>query len=396
MRKLLLIAAVMFSLGSMAQSPLRLAKEFKMAENNLKVSNLMKVNMPSASTMKKAPAKVAPEGESRTYYLDCYNSVYGIGTTPEFHKAINVVYGDNNKVYIQNMMYPSMFDTYIEGELNGNTITIPNGQAMGTYSNFNMILSNMKLEEEQNADGSTSVSIVPDASKEFTLTVDDEYGTITSGEESFMGVVTEDYTGTLCVAGIMQFIPENLFPATDEHEYTYDYEGYSTPLHTVNSTLQMINLGDYCYIKGLMPEVSSDAWLLGEFVNGDLVLTLPQIVDEDMACVFADFNDSGSIIFDPVTLAYDAATDSYTMSDYTLVNLFYTTSGTLGYSDSYDNLKIKATTTGINKVESSNADVVSTQYFDISGRRINSAQKGINVKVMKYSDGTTKTVKVIK
>lgn len=54
MRKLLLIAAVMFSLGSMAQSPLRLAKEFKMAENNLKkVNNLMRVSLPSASTMKK-------------------------------------------------------------------------------------------------------------------------------------------------------------------------------------------------------------------------------------------------------------------------------------------------------------------------------------------------------
>ena len=386
----------MFSLGSMAQSPLRLAKEFKMAENNLKVSNLMKVNMPSASTMKKAPAKVAPEGESRTYYLDCYNSVYGIGTTPEFHKAINVVYGDNNKVYIQNMMYPSMFDTYIEGELNGNTITIPNGQAMGTYSNFNMILSNMKLEEEQNADGSTSVSIVPDASKEFTLTVDDEYGTITSGEESFMGVVTEDYTGTLCVAGIMQFVPEDLFPAADEHEYTYDHEGYDTPMQTVNGTLEVISLGDYRYIKGLMPELNPDAWSFAYMENGNLTLSLPQIIDEDMAAVFADFNKGGQIMTDPIAFTYDAASDCYTMSDYTLVNLFAKSSNSLAYSDSYDNLKIKKTTTGINKVEGNDADVVSTQYFDISGRRINSAQKGINVKVMKYSDGTTKTVKVIK
>lgn len=311
----------MFSLGSMAQSPLRLAKEFKMAENNLKVSNLMKVNMPSASTMKKAPAKVAPEGESRTYYLDCYNSVYGIGTTPEFHKAINVVYGDNNKVYIQNMMYPSMFDTYIEGELNGNTITIPNGQAMGTYSNFNMILSNMKLEEEQNADGSTSVSIVPDASKEFTLTVDDEYGTITSGEESFLGVVTEDYTGTLCVAGVMQFVPEDLFPAADEHEYTYDHEGYDTPIQTVNGTLEVISLGDYSYIKGLMPELNPDAWSFAYMENGNLTLSLPQIIDEDMAAVFVDFNNGGQIMTDPIAFTYDAASDCYTMSDYTLVNL---------------------------------------------------------------------------
>lgn len=382
----------MFSLGSMAQSPLRLAKEFKMAENNLKkVNNLMRVSLPSASTMKKAPAKAAPEGESRTYYLDFYTSAYGVGTLPEFHKAVNVVYGADNKVYIQNMMYPSLFDTYIEGELNGNTITIPNGQAIGTYGDtYNMVLCNMAVVEE--TDG---VSFVPDQSSEFTLTVDNEYGTITSGENSFLGIVTDDYRNTLTVGGIMQFVPEDLFPAADEHEYTYDHEGYDTPMQTVNGTLEVISLGDYSYIKGLMPELNPDAWSFAYMENGNLTLSLPQIIDEDMAAVFADLN-NGQIMTDPIAFTYDAASDCYTMSDYTLVNLFATSSNSLGYSDSYDNLKIKATTTGINKVESSDADVVSTQYFDISGRRINSAQKGINVKVMKYSDGTTKTVKVIK
>lgn len=393
MRKLLLIAAVMFSLGSMAQSPLRLAKEFKMAENNLKkVNNLMRVSLPSASTMKKAPAKAAPEGESRTYYLDFYTSAYGVGTLPEFHKAVNVVYGADNKVYIQNMMYPSLFDTYIEGELNGNTITIPNGQAIGTFGDtYNMVLCNMAVVEE--TDG---VSFVPDQSSEFTLTVDNEYGTITSGENSFLGIVTDDYKNTLTVGGIMQFVPEDFFQAADEHEYTYDHEGYDTPIQTVNGTLEVISLGDYSYIKGLMPELNPDAWSFAYMENGNLTLSLPQIIDEDMAAVFADFNNGGQIMTDPIAFTYDAASDCYTMSDYTLVNLFATSSNSLGYSDSYDNLKIKATTTGINKVESSDADVVSTQYFDISGRRINSAQKGINVKVMKYSDGTTKTVKVIK
>ena len=194
----------------------------------------------------------------------------------------------------------------------------------------------------------------------------------------------------------MQFVPEDFFQAADEHEYTYDHEGYDTPIQTVNGTLEVISLGDYSYIKGLMPELNPDAWSFAYMENGNLTLSLPQIIDEDMAAVFVDFNNGGLIMTDPIAFAYDAATDSYTMSDYTLVNLFAKSSNSLGYSDSYDNLKIKATTTGINKVESSDADVVSTQYFDISGRRINSAQKGINVKVMKYSDGTTKTVKVIK
>lgn len=356
----------------------------------------MRVSLPSASTMKKAPAKAAPEGKSRTYYLDFYTSAYGVGTFPEFHKAVNVVYGDNNKVYIQNMMYPSLFDTYIEGELNGNTITIPNGEAIGTYGDiYNMVLCNMALVEE--TDG---ISFVPDQSSEFTLTVDNEYGTITSGEDSFLGIVTDDYQNTLTVGGIMQFIPEDLFPATEEHEYTYEHEGYDTPVQTVNSTLEVINFGDYSYIKGLMPELNPDAWSFAYMENGNLTLSLPQIVDEDMAAALVDFNNGGLIMTDPIAFTYDAASDCYTMSDYTLVNLFARYNSynqlSISYSDAYDNLKIKATTTGINKVESSDADVVSTQYFDISGRRINSAQKGINVKVMKYSDGTTKTVKVIK
>lgn len=393
----------MFSLGSMAQSPLRLAKEFKMGVNNMKVNNLMKVKMPSASakTMAKAPAKAAPEGESRTYYLDFYTTAYGVGTLPEYHKAINIVYGANNKVYIQNMMYPSLFDTYIEGELSGNTITIPNGQSIGTYGgSYNMVLCNMTIQQQQEEDGSTTTTIVPDQTSEFTLTVDNEYGTITSSDTNFLGIVTSDYQNTLTIGGYMQFVPENLFPAAEEHEYTYDYQGYNTPLQTVNGTIQVITLGEYYYIKGLMPEVNPDAWIFAYNDNGELSLSLPQIIDEDVAAIFADFNNGGEFPSDPVKFTYDATSKCFTMSDYTLIDIFATYDNnnqlTLAYSDSYDNLKIKSTTTGINKVESSDADVVSTEYFDISGRRINSAQKGINVKVMKYSDGTTKTVKVIK
>ena len=83
------------------------------------------------------------------------------------------------------------------------------------------------------------------------------------------------------------------------------------------------------------------------------------------------------------------------MNDYGLSDVYTYQNGTY-ITEEYTNLRIKATTTGINKVEGNDADVVSTEYFDLSGRRISNAQKGINVKVMKFSDGTTKTVKVIK
>ncbi len=390
MRKLLLIAAVMFSLGSMAQRPISFNQNFKKFGNNIKVNTEMS-SMPSEILNKKAkaPAK-APEGEAKTYYLDFYNYCYGYTIAPEIHKAINIVYGDNNKVYIQNMMNPSIFDTYIEGDLEGNVITIKNGQAIGELQGKNYVLCNMAVDSEG--------QISTDETSDFKLTIDENYGIIASAEDGFIGIVAADnYNYIFTVAGIMQFVPENLFPAADEHEYTYDYEAYGIPKQTnKKSTVQIINLGEISYVKGLMPENTPDTWMLFENVDGVLTMTLPQNISEDVAAGFIDFNNNGTIIYDPVEFKYDAVSDTYKMSQYSLTDLFINQSQSLSYSEKYDNLRIKKTTTGINKVEGNDADVVSTEYFDLSGRRISNAQKGINVKVMKFSDGTTKTVKVIK
>lgn len=390
MRKILLIAAVLFSLGSMAQRPISFNQNFKKFGNNIKVNTEMS-SMPSEILNKKAkaPAK-APEGEAKTYYLDFYNYCYGYTIAPEIHKAINVVYGDNNKVYIQNMMNPSIFDTYIEGDLEGNVITIKNGQAIGELQGKNYVLCNMAVDSEG--------QISTDETSDFKLTIDENYGIIASAEDGFIGIVAADnYNYIFTVAGIMQFVPENLFPAADEHEYTYDYEAYGIPKQTnKKSTVQIINLGEISYVKGLMPENTPDTWMLFENVDGVLTMTLPQNISEDVAAGFIDFNNNGTIIYDPVEFKYDAVSDTYKMSQYSLTDLFINQSQSLSYSEKYDNLRIKKTTTGINKVEGNDADVVSTEYFDLSGRRISNAQKGINVKVMKFSDGTTKTVKVIK
>ncbi len=390
MRKLLLIAAVMFSLGSMAQRPISFNQNFKKFGNNIKVNTEMS-SMPSEILNKKAkaPAK-APEGEAKTYYLDFYNYCYAYTIAPEIHKAINIVYGDNNKVYIQNMMNPSIFDTYIEGDLEGNVITIKNGQAIGELQGKNYVLCNMAVDSEG--------QISTDETSDFKLTIDENYGIIASAEDGFIGIVAADnYNYIFTVAGIMQFVPENLFPAADEHEYTYDYEAYGIPKQTnKKSTVQIINLGEISYVKGLMPENTPDTWMLFENVDGVLTMTLPQNISEDVAAGFIDFNNNGTIIYDPVEFKYDAVSDTYKMSQYSLTDLFINQSQSLSYSEKYDNLRIKKTTTGINKVEGNDADVVSTEYFDLSGRRISNAQKGINVKVMKFSDGTTKTVKVIK
>lgn len=399
MRKLLLIAAALFSLGSMAQRPFESHTTFNSLNKSMKVNSLMS-RMPAARIAKPAnaqakdPAK-APEGESHTYYLDCFNSCFKIGDIPEIHKAIDIVFAADNKVYIKNMMYPSMFDTYIEGVLKDNVITIKNGQQIGEVQGHNMVLCNMTYDKATN-------KINTDTSNDFTLTIDKDYGVITSEPSSYLGICTDDYQITLTEAGNMQFIPAELFPEADEYEYTYDYETASIPQQKgKKGTVQIIKFGQYRYIKGLMPEAAPDAWVMAEDNNGTLTVSLPQAIGEDYAAVFIDFSQGGTFIFDPVTFKYDAASDSYVMSEYSLIDLFptydeKTNTYSVGYSTSYNNLKIKATTTGISNVGNSDADVVSTEYYDLSGRRVSDAQKGLYIKVMKYADGTTKSVKTVK
>lgn len=394
MRKILLIAAVLFSLGSMAQRPLSLNQSLKTLGNNLKVNSMMaKLSSENLNTPAKAPAK-APEGRLEKFYLDFYNYCYGFGLLPEYHKAIDIIYGDNNTVYIKNMLYSSLFDTYIEGELDGDTIRIKNGQSIGSFQGYDMVLCKLLLDE-------TTGDVTADTENEVKLAIDNEFGIISSNSTDMLGIFTSDYQIFFTLCAGMSFIPENLFPAADEFEYTYDYEAYQVPKVTdKKSTVQIINLGTISYIKGLMPENNPDSWMIADNEEGQISLTLPQVIEDDVAAAFIDFANGGKVIEDPVAFKYDATSGCYTMSQYEFTNLFATEDelGNLGlaYSESYSNLRIKATSTGINKIENSDADVVSTEYFDLSGRRISNAQKGINVKVMKLSDGTTKTVKVVK
>lgn len=396
MRKLLLIAAVMFSLGSMAQKPLNSLKNVNFSTKAMKM-NRPTENMHTRLFGKAAKAQAkAPDGTPKTFYLDFLNSCYGtetifgINALPEYHRATDIIYGDNNKVYIKNMMCPNSIGGYLEGSIDGNTITLTKGQIVSNIQGYDILMYKGIMDQSGN--------VTPDTDSDYQLTIDPESGIISNSEDILclcMDYNSSLMTYTYCAS--LTFCPENLFPAAEQHEYTYDYSGLDSNNNEVTktdvkSTIEVVNLGEISYIKGLMPESYEDSWMLVENVDDSLKLSLPQNVEEDITTAFTQGN---YLYFGTRKFVYDASSNCYILNDYGISDMFMYQNNPY-ITEDYTNLRIKATTTGINKVESSNADVVSTQYFDISGRRINSAQKGINVKVMKYSDGTTKTVKVIK
>lgn len=179
-----------------------------------------------------------------------------------------------------------------------------------------------------------------------------------------------------------------MFPAATTHNYTYDdYYG-----ETQSSTVDIVTLGDVCYVKSLLPNYP-EAWLSGYFEGSNMVLNSYTICDDDIAMLFGTETE----YIDNATFTYDSATDSYSsesgvdLSDY----FYYDADRTYYLSDLCKNMIIKGVATGISSVENSN-DAVSTEYFDLSGRRINNAAKGISIMVKKYADGTSKAVKVMK
>lgn len=396
MRKILLIAAVLFSLGSMAQKPLNSFKNLDFSTKAMKM-NIPTENMHTGLLGKAAKAQTkAPDGTPKTFYLDFLNSCYGMETIfgisalPEYHKAIDIIYGDNNKVYIKNMMCPNSIGGYLEGSINGNTITLTKGQTVGNIQGYDVFMYKGIMDQSGN--------ITPDTNSDYQLTIDPKSGIISNSEDILCLYIEYNSsltTYTYCAS--LTFYPEDLFPAAEQHEYIYDYSGLDSNNMEVTktdakSTIEVINLGEVSYIKGLMPEKYEDAWMLVENIDDSLKLSLPQNVEEDLTTAFTQGN---YLYFGTKNFVYDSSSDSYILNDYGLSDVYTYQNGTY-ITEEYTNLRIKATTTGINKVEVNDADVVSTEYFDLSGRRISNAQKGINVKVMKFSDGTTKTVKVIK
>lgn len=140
----------------------------------------------------------------------------------------------------------------------------------------------------------------------------------------------------------------------------------------------------------------STAWTCAVYTESALTFPLFQTLADDI--ILAKL--SGNQLYDGnIDFTYDAASDSYVQdSNYDLIDAFASQQG-IGFSTSHKNSKIaKAGTAGVENVvnDGVNKDVVSTEYFDLSGRRISNIQKGAGIMVMKYADGTSKAVKVVK
>lgn len=391
MKKLLLIAFTLFSMNTFAQTPMLKATRLngQKAENSMKFETSNRVNLKKANSTNKVKAQAAPEGTTKSYYTDCIESVSQVGEMQRLHVKYDIVFGNDGTVSIPNMFLRTVVgeDIYLKGTYDEATkqITIENNQEIYNQDGISLYICPMDYKTKE-----------PLSTASFKLSLDSESGIYYSAEGEYLaafitnGSQTEVYT--YCTD--LYYYPTELFPEAVSHKYTYsDYYGNSK-----SATVDIVNLGDICYIKSLMPEYP-EAWLMGMFEGDNIIVSSYGVASDDTALLFGTTTD----FVDDCTFTYSSSSDSYTSeSGIELTDYFYypgDSQNDEGYyfSGSCKNMTITGkSTTAISNVENSNKDVVATEYFDLSGRRISNAAQGVSIMVSKYADGTSKAIKIMK
>ena len=357
---------------------------------------------PMAKAVKRA---AAPEGEQREYLVNTLDFVSGLTDKyktyfPRLYSLTFVFAPDGKTVYFNNPLLASYFTeiVWLKGELSsdGTQLTVQPNQYIG------------KLEFN---DGSVDCYLgSADASGRFDLTtpivfdIMPEIGLISSEDATMclMGVQDGQPVGAYTYEVGYEMLPmdsETLFNAPVTRKYTATEIFSEAPVESTIEDLYSPMLETH-FIKGIMPEYP-EGWTIAEPQdNGDLVLHGGYVVADDIISYLS--TTGGDPDFSVTSTLTYGADGSYTqVSGEMLLDYFsgYDAQGNPGYGSSvvYTGITLGAPgTSDISNVETGKGEPVATEYYDLSGRRVDSAAKGVTIRVEKYADGTSKAVKTIK
>ena len=364
-----------------------------------------KLAKPVAKSVQKA---ATPDGTAREYFVvDLEYTLVSEFTNYIYMRArkIDVIYGSDNKVYIQNFFASPYITepTWIEGTLSadGTTINVPTRQSFGTTTvTTNQGATNVDVCLVAYS-GNTELSSI-------TFTVDPDYGVLTCGDYLFMDAFLNGTDlGYLTQIYAPEFYPADnniLFEAPVDRQLTATGM-LSGDISTTVTDYASPGLGCH-FIKGLYPAYP-DSWIIAFYDdNARDFIVQGQIIDDDVV----GFPDDGSFLNNTqitsavitnsmnsaCTFTY-GADDTYTQeSGIYLMDLYYGSQG-FDLTDLFTDIKLGVGTTGISSVTTeAKGEPVATEYYDLSGRRVDAAAKGVTIRVDKYADGTSKAVKTIK
>ncbi|MCR5679302.1 MAG: hypothetical protein K6G08_03695 [Prevotella sp.] len=211
---------------------------------------------------------------------------------------------------------------------------------------------------------------------------------------------------------LKEYMSKGTFTGTEPASGSYPAEDYSGDIVALVS--------DYIYVKGFNPiGAIKDSWVEFEVSDEGDMATVSDAQLLGMADFYADEAQTSTVTvaFCPVGILPDfsAYTDDYSSSYFivddeteettTIESTGMDCYGIYGYSKSEDwagawsmlqDLKIVITYEPVeDAIRNTTVKTASTDYFDMQGRKVNAAQKGLLIKKSTMADGSVQSVKVL-
>ena len=307
---------------------------------------------------------------------------------------------DGNDVYISGLDYFEP-NTWVKGTINGNTIVFPSGQFMAeavengvTYYDYINGLSLQTYEAIEN----------------FTMTYDADAQTMTLDEGFAIGVASEPNSNSIYGYYENLVFSKNA-PAPDEvvtppagvdiEEYIYegntiDFDQSGNQSTEPFSTTANVAIdGNDIYMQGLFKDYMPEAWVKGTR-NGSIV-TFPSgqyigifsYQGTDYSLYLLGVEPESTSIKD-LTMVYNEEDNEFVANELIMSSVY---KNRISYLEIQGNAVLYKDASGVKEVSADNAEAI---YFDTTGRRVDANTKGLLIKQTRQSNGTVKTVKVVR
>ena len=290
-----------------------------------------------------------PAGELKTYDRAGYAYYYSGENIRRGAQTgtIDIVFGENNKVYFKQPLSKLEVNSWIEGTLSddGSTITVPMGQNIAYDSEINQVITLAVLDydddyeefEVRNSAHNVQFSVTEDKISLIGTSTYVVFGAIYAGTQEWAGYADYNsvYTPTTQAEDVLVELPEGVEPET----YIFEATGYDGTAFKYN-----VNVGvkdNDVYIQGIFSDVLQ-SWIKGTRNGNNVTFAQDQyighVANRPNYMAGAETNASGQKDICDFVLAYDEAADVYTnVTEYLIQN---TTKGVVYYVQAFSNITI--------------------------------------------------------
>lgn len=262
-----------------------------------------------------------PSGRSVEYYADFRNEDNVYGFMGDYHSVHKLVFTDDGKVYLPNLLMRNTMPAYVVGSLDEATsiVTVAAGQVVYVSPNIADVTRLYMLDKSGHA-GDVDAKTFYTEPLRFSMAADGTLTLLTSEEFPMFGIASDkspgevygigaelQFTSVESVADKMKYYEFKYVNDSDEKSYSVTISGYTS--------------GDNVWLKGFDPRYPG-AWIKGTYVGEELRAASFQVVNysmQDIPTVMSasmrEINDQGGYDYThynymPITADREAGTFS--------------------------------------------------------------------------------------